>query len=167
VQGRAYIQRERQIVKLTKVMVQENEEVEAFRDLLKELDTANLESPTRDFWLTVRELAEAMEEQVRQGRERLAKEAREGNVQKADVADSAPLDSSQGASEDPLAQRVHRMEMILRETEGMRTPMMMGEQSLIARYRVLVGEFHSLLQSEVDEMQAEIDALKEMQRDAR
>jgi hypothetical protein len=56
------------------------------------------------------------------------------------------------------------MEMNVRETDGLRDPQMMSDASVIARYRLLVGEFNSLMQTDVDELQAEIDALKEQQR---
>jgi len=160
VQGRAYVQRERQIVKLTKEMVQEQREADAFKDLLKQLDSVDLSESSRDFWRLAHDVKDAMVEEVRQGQERLRKEG--AGVQEAGLSGSASSDAD--TNENPLAKRVKRMEMIVLETEGLRNPVAMSDPTSIARYRYLVGEFHSLLQAEVDEFQAEIDALKAIQR---
>jgi len=165
VQGRDYVQRERQIVKLTKQTVKEQRETDAFRNLLVELDSIDLSESTRDFWQMARTVKDAMAEEVRQGHERIRKEG--GDVQHADAAALAQLNSdkpSVGAT--PLEQRVERMEMIMLETDGLRNPVGMNDSSVITRYRALVGEFCSLLQAEVDEMQSEIDALKALQEAA-
>jgi hypothetical protein len=163
VKGRAYVENERRIVKLTKEMVREDKETQAFRDLIKELDSIDLEESTRDFWRTAHAVKDAMAEEIRQGRERLVKEG----YYDAQQAGTEGLDASQGVSapptDNPLARRVDRMEMIVLETDGLRNPAGMNDQAVLVRYRVLVGEFHSLLQVEVDEMQAEIDALKARQ----
>jgi hypothetical protein len=163
VHGREYVERERQIVKLTKQMVQRSGDVQAFRDLLLELDSIDLEGSPRDFWQTTRELKSAMAGAIQ---ERHARLRRQGIVvQSAGAADNANFDLDDGAeNENPLARRVGRMEMIMRETNGLRDPQVIIDSSVIARYRLLVGEFHSLIQTDVDELQAEIDALKEQQR---
>jgi hypothetical protein len=163
VHGRAYIERERQIVKMTKQMIQQSRDVNAYRELLLELDSIDLEESTRDFWRTAHAVKDAMAEEIRQGHERLHRQVIV--VQSASVADIANLDLDDGTeNESPLARRVGRMEMIMRETDNLRDPNMMNDPSVIARYRLLVGEFHSLMQAEVDELQIEIDALKERQR---
>jgi hypothetical protein len=163
VHGREYVERERQIVKMTKQMVQQSRDAQAYRELLLELDAIDLEESTRDFWHTAREVKSAMAKAIQEGHERLR---RQGIVvQSASAADNATLDLDDGTeNENPLARRVGRMEMIMRETDGLRDPQMMNDSSVIARYRLLVGEFHSLMQTDVDELQAEIDALKEQQR---
>lgn len=174
-QGRAYIQREREIVKMTKVMVQESREAKEFADLLKELDSADVSESTREFWQTAREIRSAMGRELEQARERLEKEGAgekrtsEAKIQKAETAATATIPTGEDAasSMSPQARRVHRMEMIIRETDGLRNPMSMNDESVMARYRLLVGEFHDLLLAEVDEMKEEIDTLKKMQRGAR
>lgn len=163
VHGRAYVERERQIVNTTKLMVQQSRDAEAYRELLLDLDSIDLEESTRDFWHTAREMGSAMANAIRQGRERL--ERQDIVVPLAGTADNANLDLDDGTgNENPLAQRVGRMEMIKRETDGLREGQMMNDTSIIARYRILVGEFHALMQADVDELQAEIDALREQQR---
>lgn len=163
VHGRAYVERERQIDKLTKQMVQQSRDAHAYRELLLELDSIDLEESTRGFWRTAREMKSAMIRAIRQGRERLR---RQGIVvPSASAADNATLDLDDGTKkENPLARRVGRMEMIVRETDGLHDPQMMNDSSVIARYRLLVGEFCSLMQADVDELLAGIDALKEQQR---
>lgn len=163
VHGRAYVERERQIVKMTKQMVQQSRDANAYHELLLELDSIDLEESTRDFWRTAHEMKSAMATAIRQGRERFQ---RQGIVvPSASAADNATLDLDDGTkNENSLARRVGRMEMIMRETDGLRNPQMMNDPSVIARYRLLVGEFHSLMQADVDELQAEIDALREQQR---
>ena len=164
--GRAYVERERQIVKMTKQMVQHSRDAREYQELLLELDSIDLEESTRDFWRTANEMKSAMDRVIRQGRERLQ---RHGIVvPSAGAAGNATLDLDDGTkNENPLAQRVGRMEMIMRETEGLRDPQMMNDPSVIARYRLLVGEFHSLMQADVDELQAGIDALRVQQRATR
>lgn len=163
VHGRAYVERERQIDKLTKQLVQQSRDARAYRELLLELDSIDLEESMRDFWRTAREMEYAMASAIRQGRERLQ---RQGIVvPNASAADNATLDLGDGTkNENPLARRVGRMEMIMRETDGLHNPQLMNDPSVIARYRFLVGEFCSLMQAGVDESQAEIDALREQQR---
>jgi hypothetical protein len=163
VHGRAYVERERQIVKLTKQMVQQSRDADAYHELLLKLDSIDLKESTRDFWRAAREMKSAMARAIRQGRERLQ---RQGIVvPSASAADNATLDLDDDTkNENPLARRVGRMEIIMRETDGLRAPQMVNEPSVIARYRLLVGEFHSLMQADVDELQAEIDALREQQR---
>lgn len=160
VKGRAYVQRERQIVKMTKEMVQEQREADAFRNLLKELDSVDLSESSRDFWRLARDVKDAMVEEVRQGQERLRKEGVQ--VQEAGLSGNSSVDTD--TDESPLAKRVKRMEMIVLETDGLRNPVAMSDPTSIARYRYLVGEFHSLLQADIDERQAEIDALETIQR---
>jgi hypothetical protein len=160
IKGRAYVQRERQIVKMTKEMVQEQREADEFKELLLELDSVDLSESTRDFWRLAHDVKDAMVEQVRQGHERLRKEG--AGVQEAGLSGDPSVDTD--ANENPLAKRVKRMEMIVLETDGLRNPVAMSDRTSIARYRYLVGEFHSLLQAEVDERQAEIDALEAIQR---
>jgi hypothetical protein len=164
VQGRAYVEREKQIYKLAKAVDVKAEEVKAFGDLLRELDDCDLEESSRDFWRTARSVKDAMDEQLRQARAQLKKEL---PVQQAGVSDTASLDMSEDAVETPLSKRVHRMEMILRETEGLRNPMSMNDESVINRYRLLVGEYHELLKEDVADMRAEIDALKAENRKER
>ena len=163
VHGRAYVERERQIDKLTKQMVQQSRDARAYHELLLELDSLDLGESTRDFWRTAHEMEYAMAGAIRQARERLQ---REGIVvPNASAADNAALDLDDGTNnENPLARRVGRMEMIMRETGGLHDPQMMNDPSVIARYRLLVGEFCSIMQADVDELQAEIDALKQQQR---
>lgn len=163
VHGRSYVERERQIVKITKLMVQQSRDADAYHELLLELDTIDLEESTRDFWHTAREMGSAMASAIRQGRERLQQQC--VVVPRAGGADNANLDPDNSTrNENPLAQRVGRMEMIKHETDGLREGQMMNDTSVIARYRLLVGEFYSLMQADVDELQAEIDALREQQR---
>jgi hypothetical protein len=163
VHGREYVERERQIVKMTKQMVQQSRDAHAYHELLLELDSIDLEETTRDFWRTAREVKSAMARAIQQGHKRLQ---RQGIVvPSASAADNATLDLDDGTeNENPLARRVGRMEMIMRESDGLRNPQMMNDPSVIARYRLLAAEFHSLMQADVDELQAEIDALKGQQR---
>jgi hypothetical protein len=167
VEGRAYVETERKIVRMTKQMVADNRETGAFADLLKELDAIDLSESTRDFWRLAHEVKDAMAEEVRQGRVRIEKEG--ASQQQADASGAVQPNPGAGSNptEDALSKRIHRMEMIVLETEGLRNPLSMSEESVIVRYRHLVGEFHSLLQADVDETRAEIDALKERQRAAR
>jgi hypothetical protein len=174
VQGRAYIQREREIVKMTKQMVAVNDEVKAFGRLLENLDDCDLSESSRDFWMTARDIKTAMEVEIAQTRQNLSKEdahAREKQVrsavQQAEMMGSAPLDSSDQESLSPLERRLREMELTYREAEGLRNPMSMHEESVIKRYRVVVGHFHELMQQEVAAMQADIDALKELNRQQR
>ncbi|MHC4060177.1 MAG: hypothetical protein ACYSR6_01015 [Planctomycetota bacterium] len=163
VHGREYVERERRIVKLTKQMVQRNSDAQAYRELLLELDSIGLEETPGDFWHMAREMKSAMTVAIQERHKRLR---RQGIVvQSASAADNAPYDLDDGAeNENPLVRRVGRMEMIMLETDGLCDPQMMNDSTVFARYRLLVGEFHSLMQADVDELQAEIDTLKEQQR---
>lgn len=163
VHGREYVERERQIVKMTKQMVQQSRDAQAFRELLLELDSIDLEVTPGDFWQVAREVKSAMTRAIQESHERLRRQGLV--VQNASAADNATFDPDDRAeNENPLTRRVGRMEMIMRETDGLRDPQIMVDASVIARYRVLVGEFHSLMQADVDELQAEIDALREQQQ---
>jgi hypothetical protein len=163
VHGREYVERERQIVKMTKQMVQQSRDAQAFRELLLELDSIDLKESMRDFWRTAREVKSAMARAIQQGHERLQ---RQGSVvQSAGSADKTTPDLNDGTrNENPLALRIGRMEMIVRESDGLRDSLMMNNPSVIARYRLLTGEFYSLMQADVDESQARIDSLREQQR---
>jgi hypothetical protein len=174
VQGRAYVEREREIVKMTKQMVAVNDEVKAFGKLLEDLDDCDLSESSRDFWMTARDIKTAMEIEIAQARENLSKEdaqAREKQVrsavQQAEMMETAPLDSSDQEALSPQARRLQEMELTYREAEGLRNPMSMHEESVIKRYRVVVGHFHELMQQEVTDMQSEIDTLRELNRTQR
>ncbi len=159
-QGRAYVEMGRTIVKMTKLMVVEEDEVKAFKKLLKELDAADTSESLREFWMTARKVSDAMKREVEQGQENLKKETGDKETKVEELSDADTPDED----ESPLAQRVQRMHMIVRETDGLRSPSGMADPSALARYRLLVGEFHDLLVDDVDAMKAEIKVYKEKQR---
>jgi len=162
VRGREYIETERRIVTLTKQMVGEQRDVEAFGNLVEELDATFAEGSTRSFWQVARRVSESMKHEVAENQKRLARETMstpKPDTQKAGAIDVAPA----GASPDgglPLARRTHKMQSIVRETEGLRKSLQFNDPSVIARYRHLVGEFQALLEADIAEMKGEIDALR-------
>jgi hypothetical protein len=171
-QGRAYVQRQRQIYAMAKAMDGDRREVKDFGNLLEDLDDCDLSESTRDFWRLARgKLKPAMERELAQINERAEKEESEGrrkqveaSVQKAEMGESAPLDSSEQSVDSPLVQRAHHMEMLYREAEGLRNPMVMADLSVVKRYRLLVGEFYDEMKADIAAREAEIDRLKKENR---
>lgn len=163
-QGRAYVQRQRQIEKMTKDMVTHEDEVKSFAKLLDELDHCDMSESTRDYWHTAQSVKAAMEEQLHEAREELKKEA---PVQQAQVGDSASMSAATDSTATSLATCVHRMEMIYRESEGLRNSFSLNDPSVIKRYRLLAGRFHDTLEQGIAARQAKIDALKALNRSQR
>lgn len=175
VQGREYVERERQIYKMAKAMEPDREEVKAFGRLLEDLDDCDLSESTREFWRTAREVKTAMERELAQITERAQKDnaaertrAVKKAVQQAEMLESAPtdtIDPTDGMT--PLQERAYRMEMTYREAEGLRNPMGMADPSVVKRYRLLAGKFHELMKEDIEAMEAEIDHLRELNRKSR
>lgn len=170
-QGRAYVERQRQIYQMAKAMDGDRREVKEFKQLLDDLDDCDLSESTRDFWRIAREVKPAMERELAQVNERAQKETAQTKgdevkktVQRAEMGGTAPLDSSDKADESPVASRAHRMEMLYREAEGLRNPMAMADPSAVKRYRLLVGKFYDEMKADIDAREAEIDRLKKENR---
>jgi hypothetical protein len=175
VQGRAYVERQREIYKMAKAIEPDRADVRAFGELLEDLDGCDLSESTRDFWRTARSVKAAMEKELAQINERANKDAAaqrkdqvERAVQKAEMLDSATQSTTEpGAERTPLQERAHQMEMVYREAEGLRNPMGMADLSVVKRYRLLAGKFHQLMKEDVEAMEAEIERLKEENRRSR
>jgi hypothetical protein len=175
VQGRAYVERQREIYKMAKAIEPDRADVRAFGELLEDLDDCDLSESTRDFWRTARSVKAAMEKELAQINERANKDAAaqrkhqvERAVQQAEMLDSATQSTTEPSAErTPLQERAHQMEMVYREAEGLRNPVGMADLSVVKRYRLLAGKFHELMKEDVEAMEAKIERLKEENRRSR
>lgn len=171
VQGRAYVERERQIQQMAKAMDGDRREVKTFKQLLEDLDDCDISESTRDFWRIARDVKPAMERELAQITDRANEKAAkmrknqvERSVQKAEMGEATPLDSSDATSDSPLIKRARHMEMLYREAEGLRNPMAMADPSVVKRYRLLVGQFYDEMKADIHSREAEIDRLRKENR---
>jgi hypothetical protein len=158
-QGRAYIEMERKIVKMTKQMVEEEREVKAFGKLLEEMDAADTSESTRGFWQVAQRVSEAMQRELDQGLERLEKEDGADVLKTIEAPDTSAADS-------PMLKRLRRMRAIVTESDGLRSPLAMADPATMTRYRALAGEFQELMATGIKAMKADIESLKSKQRAA-
>lgn len=137
VRGREYVETERKIVKLTKEMVIEEREVDVFGNLVEDLDATFAQGSTQLFWQVAKNLSASMKKELRQMRS--------------------------NSTDTALALRIDRMQLIVRETDGLRESLQFNDPSVIARYRHLTGEFMSLLDEDLASRKRQIDSLRARQ----
>jgi len=148
-------------------LTRDRNEVRTFATLLEEMKALNMPREKFDFWQINSELQEATKREYGQARERWNNDDDKSSGSRPDVQTGHSLgepDFQEIAEDTPdrprstPAERVARMEGIIRESKGLEQFMALDEFDVLPRYHFLMNEFLVLMRDDVRQTESIIEA---------